>query len=559
MCSSALASARSVPGSGCRCRSAWPGGRGEPGVDDDQRAAALPLLGRGSAASGGMVSAGLAPDQQQGVGRAEVGQRERQPPVDAEGPDAGGRRRGHAEPAVVVDVAGAQRDPGELAQRVRLLVGQPAAAEDADRVPAVPSAWTARDAGRRSGPAPRPSSPGAVRRSPGRAPAGVVSRSGWSEQFGGGPALLAERRPGWWGTAGGAPDTAGVGRSRSVIPHCSAQYGQWVATSRDAGPGALPTVHRLSCRESVPPGGFRSGSLLFRSCQVRLTPHGGSGPAPRLRIWENNPIFWEAGMSVTDVFDAVAGTYDEAAAAVPCFDAFYGTAVEVRRQLRAALAAGRTPRCWIWAGHRAARPASRRSGAGGPADPGRRGAGDARPRHRPVDAPGACRTRTVRADLADELPPGRYDAVVTALAIHHLADAGKRALYRRAAAALGPGRGVRQRRAGGRPDAGAGPAVRRGVDAADHRAGFGIAGEIAAARGRMRHDRPATVADQCGGSPRRGWSTSTVTSRSGASRSSAGGRPDYNAGIMLVGAGLADAARRSGSRCSRSTSRACCT
>ncbi|MEK8109334.1 class I SAM-dependent methyltransferase [Micromonospora sp. M12] len=47
--------------------------------------------------------------------------------------------------------------------------------------------------------------------------------------------------------------------------------------------------------------------------------------------------------------------------------------------------------------------------------------------------------RTVHADLADELPPGRYDAVVSALAIHHLDDAGKRELYKRAAGALAPG------------------------------------------------------------------------------------------------------------------------
>lgn len=55
-------------------------------------------------------------------------------------------------------------------------------------------------------------------------------------------------------------------------------------------------------------------------------------------------------MDVTAAFDAVAGSYDQARRRlVPCFDDFYGTAVEVAAPpLRAALAAGRTPRCSIW-------------------------------------------------------------------------------------------------------------------------------------------------------------------------------------------------------------------
>jgi tRNA (cmo5U34)-methyltransferase len=42
-------------------------------------------------------------------------------------------------------------------------------------------------------------------------------------------------------------------------------------------------------------------------------------------------------------------------------------------------------------------------------------------------------------DLTDPLPPGPWDAVVSALAVHHLDDPGKRALFARVHAALAPG------------------------------------------------------------------------------------------------------------------------
>jgi tRNA (cmo5U34)-methyltransferase len=44
-----------------------------------------------------------------------------------------------------------------------------------------------------------------------------------------------------------------------------------------------------------------------------------------------------------------------------------------------------------------------------------------------------------RARLEDALPKGPFDLVVSALAVHHLDSAGKRDLYRRVNAALGPG------------------------------------------------------------------------------------------------------------------------
>jgi hypothetical protein len=55
-------------------------------------------------------------------------------PVDAEGLLVGGGRRHHAEPPVVVDVAGAQGHPGELAHQVGLLGGHAGAAEHPEGV-----------------------------------------------------------------------------------------------------------------------------------------------------------------------------------------------------------------------------------------------------------------------------------------------------------------------------------------------------------------------------------------------------------------------------------------
>jgi tRNA (cmo5U34)-methyltransferase len=203
-------------------------------------------------------------------------------------------------------------------------------------------------------------------------------------------------------------------------------------------------------------------------------------------------------MGVVDVFDAVAGTYDEARRRlVPCFDAFYGTAVEVAAPpLRAALAAGRTPEVLdLGAGTgllslllAAAVPGIRLTLV------------DAAPAMlaRATDELSARSVphRTVQADLSDELPAGRYDAVVSALAIHHLEDDGKRALYRRAAAALTPG-GVF---VNAEQVAGPTPALDRRYDevwmARITELGSSPQ-EIAASRERMRYDLPASVTDQC--------------------------------------------------------------
>ncbi|WP_405091209.1 class I SAM-dependent methyltransferase [Micromonospora sp. NBC_01392] len=201
---------------------------------------------------------------------------------------------------------------------------------------------------------------------------------------------------------------------------------------------------------------------------------------------------------MTEAFDAVAGRYDEARRRlVPCFDAFYGTAIEVAAPpLRAALAAGRTPEVLdLGAGTgllslllSAAVPGVRLTLVDGAPAMLAVATGHLTARGVPH--------RTVHADLADPLPAGRYDAVVSALAIHHLDDDGKRALYRRAADALVPG-GVF---VNAEQVAGPTPALDRRYDevwTARITELGSDADEIAASRARMRYDRPAAVADQC--------------------------------------------------------------
>jgi tRNA (cmo5U34)-methyltransferase len=133
------------------------------------------------------------------------------------------------------------------------------------------------------------------------------------------------------------------------------------------------------------------------------------------------------------VFNSQAGSYDAARRRlIPPFDSFYGTAVEALR------IGGNEPRDVLDLGAgtgmlsafvRDAYPAARLTlvdGAAAMLD-------------RARDSLGVEGVAYVEADLGDPLPDGSWDAVVSALAIHHLGDAQKRSLFGRVHARLRPG------------------------------------------------------------------------------------------------------------------------
>ena len=131
-------------------------------------------------------------------------------------------------------------------------------------------------------------------------------------------------------------------------------------------------------------------------------------------------------------FEAHAEDYEaERRRLLPCFDAFYASAVE---------AVGLS-------GHPPARVLDLGAGTGllagfvAQAFPAAQltlldGAGTMLAQAR--ERLGECGSYVV-GDLADPLPEGPWDAVVSALAIHHLDDPGKRDLFARVRAALAPG------------------------------------------------------------------------------------------------------------------------
>jgi tRNA (cmo5U34)-methyltransferase len=188
------------------------------------------------------------------------------------------------------------------------------------------------------------------------------------------------------------------------------------------------------------------------------------------------------------VFNAQASEYDAARRRlIPPFDSFYGLAVHAVRL------GGAEPRRILDLGAgtgllsgflRAAFPDAQLTLVDGAA----------RMLEQARDGLGTENVSYLVADLADPLPEGPWDAIVSGLAIHHLSDSEKRSLMQRMHAALRPG-GVfvnAEQVAGPSP-------FFTDVYAAWHEAQARHAGsddeEWSAAQGRMAYDRCASVED----------------------------------------------------------------
>jgi tRNA (cmo5U34)-methyltransferase len=99
------------------------------------------------------------------------------------------------------------------------------------------------------------------------------------------------------------------------------------------------------------------------------------------------------------------------------------------------------------------------------------------------------------ADLAAPIPEGPFDAIVSALAIHHLQDADKRRLFARARVALGAGGVFVNAEQVAGPTDGL-TAIYTSIWERDCRALGATDEELDGARERMRHDRCADVESQ---------------------------------------------------------------
>ena len=219
----------------------------------------------------------------------------------------------------------------------------------------------------------------------------------------------------------------------------------------------------------------------------------------------------------TEMFDREATDYSRRRL-VPCFDAFYASAVRAlelgqpgRPQAVLDLGTG--------TGALAAKVAAAHPGVrltlldGAPA--------------MVAEALRALGPRAVASrvqDFADPLPDGPFDAIVSSLAIHHLDDAGKASLYARAHAALRPG-GVfvnADQVLGATP---ALDALLRRWHEREARALGATDAEWAAAVERMTHDRCATLDTNLAGLRAAGFADVAVHFADGRFATVAGRRP----------------------------------
>jgi tRNA (cmo5U34)-methyltransferase len=117
------------------------------------------------------------------------------------------------------------------------------------------------------------------------------------------------------------------------------------------------------------------------------------------------------------------------------------------------------------------------------------------------------------ADMADPLPDGPFDAIISALAIHHLEDAGKRRLFARAREALvAGGVFVNAEQVAGPTDGLT--AIYTSTWERDCRALGATEEELDGARERMRHDRCADVESQLAWMRRAGFTAADCVYKS---------------------------------------------
>jgi tRNA (cmo5U34)-methyltransferase len=196
-------------------------------------------------------------------------------------------------------------------------------------------------------------------------------------------------------------------------------------------------------------------------------------------------------LEISELFAALGDTYDEVRRhMVPCFDDFYGMAAEL-----AALRLGKAPRILdLGAGTGMlssvlARlvPDAHFVLVDGSAELLEQAEDRLRDRSR------SC--VVVAQDMRDPIPDGPYDAVVSALAIHHLTDPEKRDLYKRIHDVMQPG-GVfvnAEQVAGTSDQVGS---LNHALWLERARRAGATDEELEAARHRMAHDLPATVGTQ---------------------------------------------------------------